>query len=125
MNNRINNIIEVAWIVREEYGLDDKIECISLAELKELIVKIVEKFEEVYKNADWSKLDYYVEIVVFVNREMAQYMWNRLEEVSMNPETECIEESWNGFPTGTHRKEIWHWFERTFHVSVAEDLLGQ
>ena len=42
----------------------------------------------------------------------------------MNPETECIEEEWNGFPTGTHREEIWHWFEEEFDLSVAEDLMG-
>lgn len=50
----------------------------------------------------------------------AQELWFELEDVPMNPETECIEAEWHGFPIGTHREEIWHWFEETFHVSVAE-----
>lgn len=51
-------------------------------------------------------------------------MWSEFGEVPINPETECIETEWNGFPAGTHREEIWHWFEETFGVSVAEDLMG-
>ena len=34
-------------------------------------------------------------------------------------EEECIEKSWNGFEKGTHREEIWHWFEDTFNLSVC------
>lgn len=51
-------------------------------------------------------------------------LWLEFGEISMNPETECVESEWNGFPAGTHREEIWHWFEETFGVSVAEDLMG-
>lgn len=29
-----------------------------------------------------------------------------------------------GFPTGTNREEIWHWFEEQFNISVAKDLMG-
>jgi len=42
----------------------------------------------------------------------------------MNPETDEIEEEWHGFPAGTFREDIWHWFEEKFNVSVAEDLMG-
>lgn len=51
-------------------------------------------------------------------------LWLEFGDVPMDPETECIEEEWNGFPAGTNREEIWHWFEETFGVSVAEDLMG-
>lgn len=50
--------------------------------------------------------------------------WFEFGIVPMNPETECTEEEWNGFPVGTHREKIWHWFEEVFNVSVAEDLMG-
>lgn len=53
-----------------------------------------------------------------------QELWKEFGEIPMNPETEEIESGWNGFPVGTHREEIWHWFEETFDVSVAEDLMG-
>ena len=54
----------------------------------------------------------------------AKKLWKDFGNVPMNPETECIEEEWNGIPAGTHREEIWHWFEEEFDLSVAEDLMG-
>ena len=50
-------------------------------------------------------------------------LWYEFEDVPMNPATECIEVDWRHFKKGTHRYEIWHWFEEQFHVSVAEDLM--
>lgn len=38
-------------------------------------------------------------------------LWEQLEDIPMNPETECIEEPYIGFNAGTHREEIWHWFD--------------
>lgn len=40
-------------------------------------------------------------------------LWEEFGDVPMNPETECIEVAWCGFPKGTHREDIWHWFEET------------
>lgn len=51
-------------------------------------------------------------------------LWEDFGEVPMNPDTEEIEESWKHFLPGTHREEIWHWFEERFNISVAEDLMG-
>lgn len=50
-------------------------------------------------------------------------LWAEFGDVPMNLETECIEDDWHGFPAGTNREEIWHWFEEEFGVSVAEDLM--
>ena len=50
-------------------------------------------------------------------------LWAEFGDVSMDPETECIDTNWNGFAVGTHREEIWHWFEETFNISVAVDLM--
>lgn len=50
-------------------------------------------------------------------------LWHEFGDVPMNPETECIEAEWHGFPAGTHREDIWHWFEETYDASVAE-LMG-
>ena len=50
-------------------------------------------------------------------------LWSDFGNVPMSPETERIEQQWHGFKPGTHREEIWHWFERIFKVSVAEDLM--
>lgn len=50
-------------------------------------------------------------------------LWAEFEDVPMNPETEEIDADWHGFPAGTHREDIWHWFETEFKISVAEDLM--
>lgn len=57
------------------------------------------------------------------NLNKARQIWDEFTDVPMDPETECIESDWNQFPAGTHREEIWHWIEDTYHVSVAEDLM--
>lgn len=41
-------------------------------------------------------------------------LWDRLGDVPTFPEGEqvdCIEEPFLHFPAGTHREDIWHWFE--------------
>ena len=57
------------------------------------------------------------------NLNKARQVWDELADVPIDPETECIESDWKQFPAGTHREEIWHWIEDTYHVSVAEDLM--
>lgn len=56
--------------------------------------------------------------------EYIKDLWLEFGDIPMNPKTECIEEEWNGFTTGTHREEIWKWFEGTYGISVAKDLMG-
>lgn len=51
-------------------------------------------------------------------------LWEDFGEISLNPDTEEIEESWLNFPAGTHRNEILRWFEEQFDISIAEDLIG-
>lgn len=123
MDKKIENVIEITWIIKE-YALEGNTRCISFQELKELIVKIAENFESLHGNSDWRELDYNEEIVKYTNKELAKELWNRFGEVPMNPDTEEIELEWRYFPAGTHREKIWHWFEETFDVSIAEDLMG-
>ena len=51
-------------------------------------------------------------------------LWSDFGNVPMDPETERIEQKWHEFKPGTHREEIWHWFEKTFDLSVTEDLMN-
>ena len=53
-----------------------------------------------------------------------EMMWSDLEDVPMNPETECIEEDYYCFPAGTNREEIWHWFDERHTKGVAALLYG-
>ena len=57
--------------------------------------------------------------------EEVRELWNRLGDIPMNPETECIEEEFMHFPVGTHREEIWIWVEETFNVSVADLMYSE
>ena len=50
-------------------------------------------------------------------------LWEDFGNVPMDPDTEEIEEPWKHFLPGTHREDIWHWFEEQFDVSVAK-LIG-
>lgn len=53
------------------------------------------------------------------DREL-EYMWAELEDVPMDPDTECIEEPfYDLFPAGTHREEIWKWFDERYSKGVA------
>ena len=52
--------------------------------------------------------------------EQARELWDELEDIPMNPETERIEQPFRHFPTGTHREEIWHWIEERFKIPVHD-----
>lgn len=51
-------------------------------------------------------------------------LWEMFGDVPMNPETECMEEAFLGFPVGTHREEIWHWFGERYSKGVYALLYG-
>jgi len=51
-------------------------------------------------------------------------LWLDFGDVPMNPETEELKYPWHIFPAGTHRYDVWHWFEGTYNISVV-DLLYQ
>ena len=53
----------------------------------------------------------------------AEELWREFGGVPMDPDTERIGSDWLIFPAGTHREDIWFWFEETFSLSVAEDLM--
>lgn len=51
-------------------------------------------------------------------------LWTEFGDVPMNPETECMEQPFLGFPAGTHREDIWHWFDERHSKGVAYLLYG-
>lgn len=53
-----------------------------------------------------------------------RYLWMDFGNIPMDPDIECIDEEWSVFTAGTHREEIWTWFEETYGISVAKDLMG-
>lgn len=51
-------------------------------------------------------------------------LWAEFGDLPMEPVTECIEEQFLGFQAGTHREEIWHWFDERYSKGVAALLYG-
>ena len=50
--------------------------------------------------------------------EALEKMWDELEDVPVD-EDECIDIDWHGWDKGTHREEIWHWFDEWHSKGVG------
>ena len=57
------------------------------------------------------------------NLKKAKALWKTFEDISIDDD-DNIDEPFLNFEKGTNRFEIFHWFEETFNVSVATDLMG-
>lgn len=51
--------------------------------------------------------------------EVLEDAWEKLGDVPMNPATEELEEPFWGWPAGTPREEIWHWFDERHSKGIA------
>lgn len=45
-------------------------------------------------------------------------LWDGLEDVPMDPETECIEQDYKVFPAGTSKEAIWQYFDKRHSKGV-------
>ena len=52
-------------------------------------------------------------------------LWAKLGDVPMDPETERMDAPFLGFPAGTPREDIWHWFDERHSKGVAHLLYGR
>ena len=52
----------------------------------------------------------------------AKQLWAKLGDTPVNDDGE-LEDAFLGFDPGVHREVIWYWFEDTFDLSVAKDLM--
>ncbi len=50
--------------------------------------------------------------------ERLEELWSEFGDVPMDPETEFMEAPFLGFPAGTHREEIWRWFDERYTGGV-------
>lgn len=46
------------------------------------------------------------------NDTQLKQLWLIFGDLPMNPETEEMEDQFLYFPVGTHKEEIWHWFDK-------------
>lgn len=80
----------------------------------DVVYDIIQKVQDVYRDID---------ITIYYIPKTIRMLWDEFGNVPMDPETECIETKWHGFPAGTFREYIWYWFEDTFDICVAKDLM--
>lgn len=65
------------------------------------------------------------EITTLTERDAAlESLWHEFEDIPMNPETECMDAPFLDFPAGTHREDIWHWFDERHSKGVVYLLYG-
>lgn len=99
---------------------------------EDIVREIYEVLEDFRKEEDPTEYQYY-ESILWANgvsektidqltpeerdREL-EALWAMFTDVPMNPETERMEESFLHFPAGTHREEIWHWFDARYRKGV-------
>lgn len=61
-------------------------------------------------------------------KAIARALWQDFGTVPIHHDgcldDECLVKDWLLFSAGTHREEVWHWFEEYFDLSVACDLMG-
>lgn len=72
-----------------------------------------------------SLMDGLEEIDTLAERDkILEDLWANFADVPMNPETECMDAEFLGFPVGTPREDIWHWFDERHSKGVAYLLYG-
>ena len=57
--------------------------------------------------------------------EELENLWLQFGNIPMDPESETMEDSFLDFPAGTHREDIWHWFDERYSKGVYALLYGK
>ncbi len=120
LNARTGQTVEVLWAwVTDEADADNVSDSFHI------------RFEDGFETdayADELTLSEYEpmdEIKTLAERDAElEELWSAFDDAPMEPETECIEAAFLGFPVGTDRKEIWRWFDQRHSKGVAYLLYG-
>ena len=76
------------------------------------------------KSYSWGELAEMTESCVSCGEVVSpKALWKKLGDIPTNDDDE-IEEAFLNFPSGTNRFKIWQWFEVSFDISIAQDLMG-
>ena len=59
----------------------------------------------------------------YLTDDISKYLWQLLGHTFIDEDGNILE-SFLHFEIGTDREDIWHWFEETFNLSVAKDLMN-
>lgn len=60
------------------------------------------------------------------NIKKATRLWDELTDIPVRIDKDgetVTDQNWRNFKKDTPIEDIWHWFEKQFNISVAEDLM--
>ena len=77
------------------------------------------------KDKHYNEIEHLPELPLSLSDDDIKKLWDDLEDVPMNPKTECIEQSFFIFPAGTNRKTIWCWFSKYYSKGVVALIDGE
>lgn len=60
---------------------------------------------------------------LILDDEKLEYLWDEFGDVLVD-DGECILDDFLGFECGTHREEVWHWFDERYSCGVAGLMFG-
>lgn len=60
---------------------------------------------------------------IVLDDEKLEYLWEEFGDVLIDDD-ECILDDFLGFECGTHREEVWHWFDKHHSKGVAALMFG-
>ena len=72
-------------------------------------------------NADYNLLfDALTEIDTLAERDRElEELWAQLEDIPMDPDTECLEEPFMLWEAGVDRETVWHWFDERYSKGIV------
>ena len=59
-----------------------------------------------------------------IKHKEARQLWKKLGDISID-NNDCITSPFLDFPKGTHREDIWHWFEEQYDISAHSLMFGK
>lgn len=67
----------------------------------------------------------FMDIAEMLSDEQIESLWGKFEDISVNPDTECLEEPFLIFGIGDHREKVWKWFDKHYSKGVHTLLYGK
>ena len=88
---------------------------------KNMALAVLNRLRVSMNDADYNEILFGLnEIESLEDRDsILEALWEQFGDVPMDPNTECLEEGFLHWPPGTHREEIWHWFDHRHSKGIG------
>lgn len=123
--NLETDVIEYLCALWESQNLEDwKYEYMRTPKIMQLILQKYGKLEDcnVSYNATLESAYEMISKTITLNDDVLESLWKSFGEIPVDDDG-VTEEDFIGYPAGTHREEIWHWFDE-HHTKGVASLMG-